>query len=1433
MKIKNSLLSWAASSLLSLLMIPSPIRATPVRGIAGDLWADVVVGKAAFTDDTENATDGTRLFNVGGVLVDRVNNRLFVFDSGNNRVLVVNSLANLQEGVTADFALGQPTLLNSAGNGDSNFQNYPNPAVPKANSLLTLAQGQISTTEGGSFATMAVDSQGNLYVPDFFNNRVLRYNAPFSANESASGEWGQPDFSSGLCNQGASAPTSTCLCLNEGGNDDYGAGVAVDPQNNLWVVDAGNNRVLRFPYNSSTGMPAAAADQVLGQSDFVSNQAATGSGDWNHLRTPKSVRVDNAGKVYVADIPLANPFPTPPYQDCDRYDARVLEFAPPIPTVGATAVSMLKTGLVNPGGLEFDTATNGIWVDDFCTEQAELFVNGVVTKVLGQDHPSTVRGCVGVTFIPSGPPFHYDDGTDLQSDTICGVSGGMGVDSQGNVFIASVNAQDVWRFPNPIPTYRPGTGYSADIRVFKGHQYGVANNVSLSGLGNPFSLAVVGTQLIVADGSRILYWNGAPNLAVGQQATGYAGVTNPNLLYPNGMGMIQGDTNGHLWTLRGTSNGYSAIEVYNVPFTASGTMPFTSIVPPLPVLGQSGVSLAWANLAGIAPDPAGNLWVSDNTNNRVLRIRNPLTNPVVDIVLGQPNVTSTGCNQRGAQISQLQPPNLYCGPCLEPTLTATVPPTASTLYMPGPMRFDHHGDLFVSDNSLECWGNHRLLRWNASQLPTAQTSCTFAIPATFVYGTNGSFTTSSCASESGGICKAWEPAFTSDDSIMVVGMNPNDTTDVNGLERFPLYLTNPRQGDTPAGHLMDFTSMPIGAEFDSNDNLYMTDENRNRVLIYLKPFATGATFTPTPTISPSPTVGTGCGTSSVSLQLKEYSSLNGNQASENFEVINSGSTPLNLSQITVKFWIDDTTGQSLVGAVNYGGCYGSTCTAVSGVAISSSSFSPVCGPDGTHQANWETTLSTTDSGTLGAGVTWANVQTALHLANYGAFSNTSSWYSPASVGSGNSYTNDLHYAVYYQGNLVTTSGGVPPSCRAAATCTPGGQTGTPTATPSWTSTATISPTLSATASRTSTSTPTGTVSATFTNTPAITSTATSTRSATSSPSATVSRTNTSTPTQTWTSTPTPAVSSTRTPTFSPTISPTATRSATATFTSTPSPTAALSPMPTPTSGSASLRLQFKAGNTADPTNNPGPQLMLFNDGTTAVDLTQVEVRYWYTEEGTQAQQVVVDWAGRQPSGTSITSFLSPSIQSTTMGGQTNYVRYLFNSGVGVLNPGEDIEIQSRFDKTDWSNYTQSNDWSYTPFTSFANWTQVTAYLNGVKVWGQEPGGPAPMRAALVRGQSTASASRVVPLVVAAPNVSTNGRPIQFRVTLSQAVPIQLTLFSLTGEKVAGLSAEGQSGLTNLTWDLTNDMGEQAASGLYLYVLRAGNLVQTGKVALIH
>lgn len=67
--------------------------------------------------------------------------------------------------------------------------------------------------------------------------------------------------------------------------------------------------------------------------------------------------------------------------------------------------------------------------------------------------------------------------------------------------------------------------------------------------------------------------------------------------------------------------------------------------------------------------------------------------------------------------------------------------------------------------------------------------------------------------------------------------------------RFPQLYRDPQSS---AAHeaLRDFGSMPYAATFDEQDNLYITDLNRGRVLIYYHPLSPLA---PTPTATSSPT----------------------------------------------------------------------------------------------------------------------------------------------------------------------------------------------------------------------------------------------------------------------------------------------------------------------------------------------------------------------------------------------------------------------------------------------------------------------------------------------------------------------------------------------------------------------------------------------------
>ena len=107
------------------------------------------------------------------------------------------------------------------------------------------------------------------------------------------------------------------------------------------------------------------------------------------------------------------------------------------------------------------------------------------------------------------------------------------------------------------------------------------------------------------------------------------------------------------------------------------------------------------------------------------------------------------------------------------------------------------------------------------------------------------------------------------------------------------------------------------------------------------------------------------GVTSTNLQLQvSKNACAGNMAQNYFKVRNASTAAVPLSQISIKYWINDTSTPNIVPAVWYGGCVttaNGTCVhQMTGVTATAVRFSPACGPDASHQANWEITISTTD-----------------------------------------------------------------------------------------------------------------------------------------------------------------------------------------------------------------------------------------------------------------------------------------------------------------------------------------------------------------------------------------------------------------------------------------------------------------------------------------
>lgn len=168
------------------------------------------------------------------------------------------------------------------------------------------------------------------------------------------------------------------------------------------------------------------------------------------------------------------------------------------------------------------------------------------------------------------------------------------------------------------------------------------------------------------------------------------------------------------------------------------------------------------------------------------------------------------------------------------------------------------------------------------------------------------------------------------------------------------------------------------------------------------------------------------------------------------------------------------------------------------------------------------------------------------------------------------------------------------------------------------------------------------------------------------------------------------------------------------------PAASHSAFAAPTSGSTGgLMLEYANYNPSPSSPLAQPAFEIVNKTGASVDLSSLTIRYWYTEDGTQAQQFWCDYAiiGCNNVTGSFNSF-SPSISTAD-----SYLQVGFASGAGSLAVGSNSgPIEARFAKSDYSVYNQTNDYSWNAnVTSWQPYGNVGLYENGQLVWGIEPG----------------------------------------------------------------------------------------------------------------
>lgn len=154
-------------------------------------------------------------------------------------------------------------------------------------------------------------------------------------------------------------------------------------------------------------------------------------------------------------------------------------------------------------------------------------------------------------------------------------------------------------------------------------------------------------------------------------------------------------------------------------------------------------------------------------------------------------------------------------------------------------------------------------------------------------------------------------------------------------------------------------------------------------------------------------------------------------------------------------------------------------------------------------------------------------------------------------------------------------------------------------------------------------------------------------------------------------------------------------------------------------GQPAGRLLVRARSTspAVQTNNLGFVLQVVNDGPTPLDLSNVELRYWFRPGALktgQQQQIEIDYAAVGNAN------VKASVDTPSADGLAA-VSLHFTPQAGAIKPySSSGDIMVRVHRSDWSDYDQSGDFSFRPSSALSEWDHVGLYQAGQLVWGVEP-----------------------------------------------------------------------------------------------------------------
>jgi tripartite motif-containing protein 71 len=455
------------------------------------------------------------------------------------------------------------------------------------------AEGQFSGPEA-----VAVDSTGNVYVAELFNNRIQEFDS--SGNFIRMWGWGVEDGSAAL-----QVCTSSCQSGLSGDGDGQLAtpvGLAIDPSNNLYVLEEDNQRVQEFdPSASFIRMWGWGVDDGTGelQTCTSSCQAGiSGSGNGQFSNPETGIDVTASGRVYVAD----------------QGNGRVQKFDASNATVQfVNAWGSLGTGngeFNSPEGLAIGSGGD-VYVADYSNSRMQQFTStGAFVRVFGHRAGAgagELYNPFGVAVAPSGDVYVADTGNDRiqqfdssgsfirqwgSNGTLDGefsLLQGITVDSSGHVYAADYGNSRIQEFSATGVFIRkwgtPGTG---------NNEFGGAIDVAVGPSGDVYVADSFNNRIaeFTSNGTFVRKWGA-------NGGDGTAGSGNGEFQYAYG---VATNALGHVFVADINNNRIQE-------FTASGAF--------IRKWGTAGTGPGQFRPGGVATDSSGNVYVTDQDADRI------------------------------------------------------------------------------------------------------------------------------------------------------------------------------------------------------------------------------------------------------------------------------------------------------------------------------------------------------------------------------------------------------------------------------------------------------------------------------------------------------------------------------------------------------------------------------------------------------------------------------------------------------------------------------------------------------------------------------------------------------------------------------------------------------------------------------------------------